>query len=214
MPDVRIVGVARDTINARLAEGAPPTIYRPLAGGDSSLVARLVVRTSGDPAPVLRPLRDAVHALDPTLTIGVAPVRDYLARQVNQARSLAALASLAGGLALALALIGIFGVTSFVVGQRMREIGVRIAIGATGLDVVRLLLRDAMRPVVIGLTLGLFGALAGGQVIAGVLYGVSPRDPIAITAAVGILLGAAALAILVPARRAARVDPVTILRQG
>jgi predicted permease len=209
----RVVGVAADTISSRLVEGPPHTIYRPLAG-DDVVFGRIVVRTDGEVSAIVRPLRDVVHAIDPALSVSVQPVRGFLDRQLAQARALAALAALGGGLALALALIGIFGVTTFVVSQRMREVGIRIAIGATARDVVRLLLRDALQPVVFGLALGLLGALAGGRIIAGALYGVSPRDPVAIAAAVAVLLIAAALAVLVPARRAARIDPVAILRQG
>jgi hypothetical protein len=212
-PQARVVGVAGDTISSRLVEGAPHTIYRPLAG-DDVVFGRIVVRTDGEVSAIVRPLRDVVHAIDPALSVSVHPVRGFLDRQLAQARALAALAALGGGLALALALIGIFGVTTFVVSQRMREVGIRVAIGATARDVVRLLLRDALRPVVFGLALGLLGALAGGRIIAGALHGVSPRDPVAVAAAVAVLLIAAALAVLIPARRAARVDPVAILRQG
>jgi ABC-type antimicrobial peptide transport system permease subunit len=159
------------------------------------------------------PLRDAVSDIDPELTINVWALRDSLDRQLNQARSLAALAALVGGLALVLAVIGIVGVASFVVSRRMREVGVRVAIGAAASDIRNLLLRDLLRPVAVGLAIGLLAALGGGQVIAGVLYGVSPRDPIAIAAAVSVLACAAVLAVLAPARRATRVDPVTILRQ-
>ena len=209
---VRIVGVAGDTTSVELARDTRRAIYRPLAGDDVA-AGRLVVRTRADVPAMVRPLRDAVTAIDPELTINVWALRDSLDRQLSQARSLAALAALVGGLALVLAVIGMVGVASFVVSRRMREVGVRVAIGAMASDIRTLLLRDLLRPVAVGLAIGLLAALGGGQVIAGVLYGVSPRDPIAIAAAVSVLAFAAVLAVLVPARRATRVDPVTILRQ-
>jgi putative ABC transport system permease protein len=113
----------------------------------------------------------------------------------------------------ALAVVGVYGVTAFVVGQRTQEISVRIALGASGRDITRLLLHDSLRPVAVGLAAGVFVALLGGRVLAGVLYGVSTADPIAFVAALLVLLSTATLAVLVPTRSAAAVDPATILRQ-
>jgi predicted permease len=120
---VRIVGVAGDTTSVELARDTRHAIYRPLAGDDVA-AGRLVVRTDGSVPGMVGPLRDAVSDIDPELTINVWALRDSLDRQLNQARSLAALAALVGGLALVLAVIGIVGVASFVVSRRMREVGV------------------------------------------------------------------------------------------
>jgi ABC-type antimicrobial peptide transport system permease subunit len=127
---------------------------------------------------------------------------------------LATLGGLAGGLALALAVLGVFSVTAFVVGQRTREIGLRMAVGASAPRIVTLLLNEGLRPVVAGLMVGLIGAMAGSRVLAAALFGLSPYDPLALTAAAAVLLAAGGAAILIPARRAARVDPAQVLRQS
>jgi putative ABC transport system permease protein len=117
-------------------------------------------------------------------------------------------------LALALAVVGIYGVTAFVTGRRTREIGVRIAVGATARDVTRLLVADSLRPVTIGLGAGVLASLAASRLFAGVLYGVKAHDPIAFAGAAAVLLVSAAASVYVPTRRAARVDPVVVLRQS
>ena len=127
---------------------------------------------------------------------------------------MAMLASALATLALALAIVGIYGVTTFVTGQRTREIGLRIAVGATTGDVLRLLLKDSLRPVAIGLAAGAVIALLATQLMAGILYGVGARDPLAFGSAIGVLLLSAAAAVFIPARRAARVDPAFVLRQS
>ncbi len=116
--------------------------------------------------------------------------------------------------ALGLAVVGLFGVTAFVVRQRRHEVSVRMALGALPRQVVALLFRDSLRPVVIGLTVGLIGALWFSRLLESLLFGVSTRDPIAIAAAVGVLTGATALAALLPARRAAHVNSAELLRDA
>ena len=125
---------------------------------------------------------------------------------------MAALSIAAAGLALGLAVLGIYGVTAFVIGQRAHEIGVRMAIGASRADIVRLLVGQSLRPVAIGLAVGVTTVLLGGQVLANFIAGVGPRDPISIGSAIVILVGSALAAVVAPARRAARNDPVRILR--
>jgi ABC-type lipoprotein release transport system permease subunit len=110
--------------------------------------------------------------------------------------------------------IGLYGLTASVVGQRTREMGVRVAMGAEPGDLLRLLMWDSLRPVVVGLVIGTAAALLASRVIAGILFGVSPQDPIAFAGAAVILLAAATLAVLVPTRRAAAVDPAFVLRQS
>ena len=119
-----------------------------------------------------------------------------------------------GAIALGLAVTGVFGLTAFSVEQHTGEIGVRLAVGADAADVVRLMLRDSLRPVVAGLAVGLLVALAASRVLTVFLYGVSARDPLSILGAVVILLGAAVLAAALPARRGTRVDPAAVLRRG
>ena len=141
-------------------------------------------------------------------------VKDGLQRELETPRSFATIAGYVAALALALAVIGIYGVTAFVTGQRTREIGLRIAVGASRTDVVRLLLGDSLRSVVLGLGGGVIVALIASRFFTGTLYGVTALDPIAFAAAAITLLVSAALAAYVPTRRAARVDPVVVLRQS
>jgi ABC-type antimicrobial peptide transport system permease subunit len=117
-------------------------------------------------------------------------------------------------LAVVLAAIGLYGVTWAVVGQRTREIGLRMALGAERRDVERLLMRDSLRPVLAGLGIGVVLALLGGRAISGALFGVPPYDPIAFGGAIVILLASATTAVIVPTRSVARVDPAFVLRQG
>jgi ABC-type antimicrobial peptide transport system permease subunit len=118
------------------------------------------------------------------------------------------------GLALLLAVLGIYGVTAFVASRRAQEVSVRMAMGASGADVLRLLVGDGLRPVLIGLGVGLAVAIGAGRFFASIFTGISPNDPVAIAVSVATLLGSALLAVVIPARRTARVDPASILRES
>ena len=146
------------------------------------------------------------------MTSGVArsEMRAMAERRTGSGLTPGALAALALGLAI----VGIYSVTTFVTGQRTREMGLRIAVGATPGDVLRLLLKDSLRPVAVGLAAGAGVALVASQLIAGILYGVGARDPLAFGSAIAVLLASAAAAVFIPARRAARVDPAFVLRQS
>jgi predicted permease len=205
----QVIGVAGDVIDQWKRPGLH-TMYVPLQRGDS--VARLLIRTRGDAASSLRPLQDAIGAIDPGLKLNWSLIVADRDEQLEFGRVMAAVTSVLGGLALLLAVVGIVGVTACVVHQRVVEIGIRVAIGATNADILGLLVRDAMRPVAIGLGVGLATAMLAGQFFASRLYGLSPRDPVALTAAIVVLAGAAMAAVLAPAHRAARVDPATVLR--
>ncbi len=131
---------------------------------------------------------------------------------MNEPAILATLAASVAALAVALAALGMYGVTAFVVSQRAREVSVRMAIGATSADVVRLLVRQSLIPVALGFAIGLAGAIAAGRALTEVLFGISPYDPVAIGCA-GALLGAIAfVAIAGPARRAAKANPASVLK--
>jgi putative ABC transport system permease protein len=175
--------------------------------------ARMVVATKGDPQLAAPAIVEALRSLDPARQVRATLVRDSFARELELPQALTIGSLVLGGSALALAVIGLFGVTAFVVGQRRHEISVRMALGAGGGDVVRMLVRQSLRPVAIGTACGLVAALGVGQVIRGVLVGVSGHDPIAIAAAVGALVVAAGAAAFIPARRAARVSPADMLKQ-
>jgi predicted permease len=205
-----IVGVVSSVIVARLRDLRSPLIYRPLRVATTAL---MIVRTAGPPGAMVPSIRTALHSIDPRLRLTIVPVSESLRGQLDEPRTLAFLAAVLAAIALTLAAVGIYGVTAFVVGQRVQEIGVRMALGATRRDVIRLLLRDNLRPVVLGLCVGVLGGIASTQVVSSVLYGVSPADPWAFGGAVGLLLLAATSAVIIPARRAARHDPAMILRR-
>jgi len=210
-PRVTVIGVVSDTVSARLQEIRTSSLYRPLT---LMPTARIVVKTVGPPEAALPALRAALQPIDPLVRTDMNLVRDGLQRELATPQTFAAIAGYVAALALALAAIGIYGVTAFVTGQRTREIGVRIVVGAKRADVVRLLLGDSLRPVAIGMTAGLIGALFASRLFDGSLYGVSARDPVAFSVAALTLLAAGALATYLPTRRASRVDPVMVLRQS
>ena len=205
-----IIGVVSNAITARLRELGSAAIYQPM---DQTLAAKMVIRTAGAPEALIPSVRSALHSIDPRVRLGITPVSERLQQQLEEPRTLASLAGVLAAVALALAVVGLYGVTAFVVGQRTQEISVRIALGATGRDIMRLLLHDSLRPVMVGLAAGVFVALLGGRVLAGVLYGVGTADPIAFVVALLVLLSAATLAVIVPTRGAAAVDPAAVLRQ-
>ena len=206
-----IVGVVASVRETALDAEPSAAVYRAHAQ-DPAPRATIVVRTAGAPAALSRAAAAAVTAVDPTLP---APrvqsfeqvVTATLARQRLSMFLLVAFA----GLALALVLIGLYGVVSYAVAQRRREFGVRVALGALPRDVVRMVLRDGLVLVGAGLAIGLAGTLAVGRVISGFLFGIAPFDPITLAAVVVLLLGTTMAASAVPARRATRVDPAGVL---
>ena len=207
---VTIIGVVSNAITARLRELRSATVYQPM---DDTLHAKMLVRSAGPPESLVQSIRSALHPLDPRARLTVSLVREGLQQQVAEPRALATLAGALAVIALALAVVGLYGVTAFVVGRRTQEIGLRIALGATGRDVMQLLLSDSLRPMMIGLAAGIVVALIVGRVFAGVLFGVTPADPIAFVSAILVLATAAVAAVIVPTRRASLVDPAAVLRQ-
>jgi putative ABC transport system permease protein len=209
-----IIGVAASAITARLRDLSDAAIYQPMTDLSG---AQLVIRTDGTPDALVRSIRTALEPLDPRVRLEVRSVADGLARQLRESRIVAALAGVLAALALGLAVVGIYGVTSFVVGQRSQEISVRMALGASSRDVLGLLLSDSLKPVVLGLAVGVvLTILASGvfatRAFAGILYGGSSLDPLAFSGAAIVLLAAALGAVIVPARRAAGIEPAGVLR--
>jgi predicted permease len=207
-----IVGVVGDVRQEGPAQPSYPQIYLPFAQVSSrSLLVAL--RTGGDPLALVTPVKHAVAALDPALAVGrVATMEERLAGAVARPRVNALLLGGFAGTALLLAVVGIYGVIAYGVVQRTREVGVRMALGAQREDVVRLVLRSALAPVLAGTALGMLGALAGGRLLRGLLFGVSPTDPTIFGLVAALLLAVALLAGYLPARRATRVDPLIALR--
>jgi predicted permease len=210
----RVVGVVGDvrfaTVDAPPVPDAYISYYQSPRGG-----MLVFLRTSGDPLGVAGPARQVIRQLAPG--IPVYDIRTLASRAgdaMSYARFSAILLALFGIVALALATLGTYGVISFGVAQRTREIGIRVALGAGRGDVVRLIVGQGLRIAMVGAAFGLVAALAATRVMRSLLYDVAPSDPVTFTAIVALLGGAAVLASWIPARRAARVDPVETLREG
>jgi len=207
----QVVGVVRDSQASHLGQSDGLFFYVP-AGPEEQDRLQLLAHSKGGDAANIQGIREAMHALDPNLIVGVAKLADNLETWRTPSRIVAALSGVLGALALLLASIGVHGVVSYGVSQRIREIGIRMTLGADGRDVMRLVLRQALRPVVIGAIVGVIGCAAVSQVLSDVLYGIGSHDPIAFIGVPVFLLGVAFLASYIPARRAVRVDPVVALR--
>ena len=217
-----IVGIVGDVRETGLQQEAPPVAYVAVGQvppGLLTLLVRLipasfVVRAEGSPGALATPVARAIWSVDPDLPVtNVLTLREVLRRSVGSDSWNAALLGILALSALALSAIGIYGVLSFLVEQRTREIGVRMALGANAREVTGLILRQGGIPVGVGLLLGLVGAFALTRYLESLVYGISVRDPLAFALG-AIALGAVALlASFVPARRASRLDPLVALRR-
>ena len=173
----------------------------------------LVIRTQGDPLSLVSGVRKEVNALDPDQPIAaVRPMTDWVAMSAAGARYRTTLLGLFALLAMSLAATGIYGVMSYSVAQRTREIGVRMALGARPFDVLKLVVRHGMLLALIGIVVGLAAAFALSTVMSSLLFGVTARDPITFGAVAALLIVVALIACIVPARRATKVDPLVALR--
>lgn len=208
-----IVGVVGDTRDMGLGSEPLPTVYIPFAMMPKWPIFSYVIRTNGDAAAVARSARQIVRELDPSLPIGgIHPLDEVVSAATAPARWSTTLLGVFAAIALVTAVLGVFGVLSYVVSQRTREVGIRIALGASSGAVRRLIVGRGLRLIVTGLTLGWIGSLALTRYMSSLLYGVTPTDRLTF-AAVGLLLAGASLAAsYLPARRATRVDPVIALR--
>jgi predicted permease len=213
-----IVGVAGDIRSRGPAVAPRPEFYLPIAQAPSDVwnwfrTLYVVVRTPGDPAALIKPLSATVTSVDRDLPLfDVRTMDQRLAGSLATARFNTLLLTLLGAIGLVLAATGIYGVIGYFVSQRTQEIGVRMALGATAGDVVRLVLVQALRPVALGAAIGVVAALAASRVLTSQLFGVSRTDPLTIGAVVATLISVALLASAVPARRAAAVDPTRALQ--
>ena len=210
---VTIVGVVANVRSGSLAAESRETIYVPYVF-QAFLPLTFVVRTAVDPASLVPRIRTEVNALDPDVPVaGVATLESWVTKAMAQTRFLLALITTFAGLALALAALGLYGVISYSARQRTREIGVRVALGATDRDVVRLILGHGMTVAGIGIALGLAASVALTRVVTRYLVGVTATDPITLAGVPVVLLAVSAVASYLPARRASIVDPVHALRE-
>jgi predicted permease len=207
-----IVGVVRNTVVNNIGEEPQPLVYLPLAQNYSPAVT-MQVRTSGRPEPVISAVRTQVQSLDSNLALtNVQTVGELIGQGLWAPRMAAAMLAIFGGLALILAIIGVYGVLSYSVNQQTREIGIRMAMGAQTGRVLGLVVGQGMRLAAVGLILGLLVAFAAMRVMSTLLFGVSPHDPLTFIGVTLVLAVAAVLACYIPARRATKVDPIIALR--
>jgi predicted permease len=206
-----IVGLVDRVPNQRVNEEARPMVYV-ASTQDYAGAAQVLVRGPGTPGTG-QAIRSAMLELDPAVSITpVIPLGDYQSIAILPQRAAAMLTAALGTLALFLCALGLYGIVAHDVSRRTREIGVRIAVGASGADVARLVFREALRLAMPGVVVGGVLALGLGQVLRTFLLGLSPLDPLALGVAIAVLLGAVVAAVIVPARRAVSVQPVEALR--
>jgi macrolide transport system ATP-binding/permease protein len=206
-----VIGIAKDVRNVYLWASAEPYLYLPLSRADSTSM-QFFVRTQGNSAALMGAVSESVRTIDRSLQASTRPLGDNLALWIWPSQMGALLSGALGIVALLLASAGIYAVMAFAVTQRIREIGIRMALGSQSSGLLRLLLRDGMRLVGAGLAIGLLTSIAGARLLSKFLYGLSALDGLAFVG-VSVLLGAVALlACWLPARRALRVDPMIALR--
>jgi putative ABC transport system permease protein len=208
-----VVGVVGNERFQGIAKAPPIGAYAPLAQTRMGTLS-LMVRTKSVPAVAMTAIRTSLRTVDPQLAVfGVEPLAETLAGTLTEQRFMMLLLGLFALLALVLAAIGVYGVLAYLVAQRTREIGVRMALGATSGRVIDLVVRQGMRLVAIGLVAGFVLALLLGRSLSSLLFGVAPTDLVTLVGVMVVLALVAAVAIWLPARRAVRVDPLTALHQ-
>jgi putative ABC transport system permease protein len=209
---VEIVGVVGDVRSVRLSQANSMEFYRPFTQ-ESWPFLKIVVRSPLPMETITRSVKTALRGIDPSLAlIWPQPFSEIMAQALGQAKLMMVLLGVFAGVALLLATVGIYGAVAYTVEQRTSEIGVRMALGAQTMDVLRLVLGQGMRPVIFGLVVGLGAALGLGKLVAAQLYQTSPYNPVLLTTTVAVLGFAALLACLFPARRASQLNPVEALR--
>jgi putative ABC transport system permease protein len=208
-----VVGIVRDSKYGAVSEGAVPVVYLPLSQNHETGVT-LYVRASVPPASLAASLRREIQALEPNLPVpNIRTMTEIIGTSLYAARMGARLLVIFGGLALLLAVIGIYSVLSFSISRRTREMGIRLALGADTHRVFLLVVRDGMALVAIGILIGLGSGLAAARAIASSLSGVSATDLPTFSLTIALLSAVALVACAIPARRAIRVNPITALRQ-
>lgn len=212
-PGLQVVGIAKDAQVSHLGDATTLYLYRP-AGPKEQSKMQLLVHGAGDYAAISKTIKVAGQALDPELVIQVAKLEDNMEYWRSPSRIVSTMSIVLGGLALVLASIGVYGMVSYAVSRRIREIGIRMALGAGVGNIMTLVVGQGMRPVMVGAFIGIAGCAAVSTFMSSLLYGVSPWDPVSFIFVPGFLFAVALAACWIPARKAARVDPVESLRCG
>ena len=207
-----IVGVVQDVRGGDLGAPPDPTVYAAFAQFPQQSMG-LMVRAAAAPASLTAPVRSAIRDLDRDLPVySVQTMEDRVASSVGRQRFYATLIAIFAAVALVLAAVGLYGVIAYAVSQRTHELGVRVALGATSDRISGMVIREGFVLTALGVGIGIVGSLAAGQVVSTLLYGVSARDPLTLVGVVVVLALVSTLASWLPARRAARVDPLVAMR--
>jgi putative ABC transport system permease protein len=211
-PWMTIVGVVNDVHYSWINKENVPTIYGPFRQA-APYYTTILLRIPGDPSQLISAARAQIAAVDPELPpFNIKPMNRVITESIIGIAYVAAMMAVLGSIALVLASVGIFGVMSYSVSERVHEIGVRMSLGAQTADIVRMVLRSGMLLTILGLGIGLPMAFALARALSSVLFGVEATDPFSFVGLPLLLAGVAALASYLPARRAARVDPLVALR--
>jgi putative ABC transport system permease protein len=207
-----IVGVVGDTLY-QVGQPVKPTFYFPVLAGKDADDMALAIRTDGNPLAISTAVQKQIAELDPELPVtDVLPLETVIGDSLSNASFSATLVLAFAVLSLVLASVGLYGVLSYLMTQRMTEIGIRIALGAKRDQVLRLMLGDGIKPAVLGLVIGLVGSAIAVQLMESFLYEMKALDPLVFVAVAVVLLLVSALACLVPALRASRIEPMQALR--
>ena len=210
---MRIVGVVGDVRHRSLTRASSREVYvhylqRPMRARTSAIT----IRTDGDPAGLINVVRDRLATLDPDIPAEMTPMRDLVSASLHDRRFTVVVLGVFSLVGLLLASVGIYGVVSYSVARRQRDIGIRLALGAAPLRVRHEVIRGALTPVLIGLGVGVLGALALSRTLASLLFEVTPTDPATFVAVAALLLATAVMACWLPARRSSRIDPIVTMR--
>ncbi|HEY7187395.1 MAG TPA: ABC transporter permease [Vicinamibacterales bacterium] len=216
-PPAEIVGVMADAVYSNLREPVPPTMFEPLEQSEEGALAggmALILRTAGSPMADARSIASAIRDVDANLSITFRPLAELVNASVTRERIVAMLAGFFGALALLLASLGLFGLTSYTVERRRTEIGIRMALGAAPSGVIGLVLSGTTGLIAIGIILGGTLSLWAARFVGALLYQVEARDPATLVSAAAMLAAIGAIAAALPAYRASRIDPAVVLREG
>ncbi len=211
-PWMTVVGVVNDVHYSWFSKESIPTIYRSFRQAPPTFTT-IVLRTSGDPKQMISPVRSQVAAVDPDLPLyNIKPMDKVITESIVGIAYVATMMAVLGTIALVLASVGVFGVMSYAVSERSHELGVRMSLGAQSSDILRLVLRNGLLLTTLGLAIGLPVAFLLARLLSTLLFGVEAADPLSLVGLPLLLIAVAAVACYLPARRAARLDPLRALR--